>query len=613
MDNIDIRDEIVYDNKFFHVLLMTAYDLDYKRVAYKHQLILAEAILNHESFLAGYSKPLIKPITFHRMYFTKYEDAKRLNPCTASVVLDSKKGKNRRRYVEMLSEQYPSFLHECYRQATRIHGLTENTATICTSMENYAKATYPDDDIRGQLKMTHYHFWKFFYMHGGKLKKPVTKPRLTKEHVDNRLKFANKWIKKYSQEEGVYVAFLDEKWFYTCSRRKKMKILPRASFETEEESFIAKPKLRSRRFPCKVMFLGVICPPVDGKTNGRILLKRVSQKVKSKRQSYNQNFVCHFVINHRLKGGEWKSLFPKNGNISVDSFISLIQDNYDIDDDIATDLCFVYKSFSITKKTGEAKPKLVKLSCSDAGPVLKGRKIKCKKEDGSVYERDLKLNDIELRVNPQKGRFVEKDITCDSNFMMDHIREIGKSIRDAYSFLPSTQIIHLFMDNAGGHGKTVIKQQYEKLLKEEFCISIEWQVPNSPETNMLDLGVWVALQSLVEKLHKGKVMNSHELSKSVMSSFAEISDHILTRVYDRWRLVMHLIISGKGTNEVVESHRGLKKPLIIAELPTVPDAEAKKGYTYDYDSCDYNSDDSDVDDIDLGESATTLEMAFDCT
>ena len=39
------------------------------------------------------------------MYFTKYEDAKRLNPSTASVVLDSKKGINRRRYVEALNEK----------------------------------------------------------------------------------------------------------------------------------------------------------------------------------------------------------------------------------------------------------------------------------------------------------------------------------------------------------------------------------------------------------------------------------------------------------------------------------------------------------------------------
>ena len=66
MDNIDILDEIVYDsNKFFKVLLMTAYDLGYKRMTYKQQFIVAEAILNRKSFLAGHSKSLIKPTTFH--------------------------------------------------------------------------------------------------------------------------------------------------------------------------------------------------------------------------------------------------------------------------------------------------------------------------------------------------------------------------------------------------------------------------------------------------------------------------------------------------------------------------------------------------------------------
>ena len=64
--------------------------------------------------------------------------------------------------------------------------------------------------------------------------------------------------------------------------KKKMKKLPRTTFESEEDTFVTKPNLRSQRFPCKVTFLGVICPPVDGHTHGRILLNPDGKSVQIK-------------------------------------------------------------------------------------------------------------------------------------------------------------------------------------------------------------------------------------------------------------------------------------------------------------------------------------------
>ena len=259
MPDIIIRDDKTYTTKFYNVMMMTAYDLGYRSLCKAEQLKLAHAILIRESFIAGYSNPLITPETFHRLVFVKFENEKRQNPQNALHVLDSKRGMNRVSYVEKLTRLFPEFLHECFRHAARVCGLAETTKTLCTSMEAYATDTYPDCDIRGKLKMSKHHFWKFFYLHSGKLKQPITKPRLTREHVQKRLAFAHKWIEKL-QQGGIYVCFLDEKWFYTSSRRKKLKMLPRAMFETEQQSFTAKPKLRSRRFPVKVMFMGLICP-----------------------------------------------------------------------------------------------------------------------------------------------------------------------------------------------------------------------------------------------------------------------------------------------------------------------------------------------------------------
>ena len=308
-----------------------------------------------------------------------------------------------------------------------------------------------------------------------------------------------------------------------------MRILPKADFESDDDAFIPKPKLRSRRYPCKVMFMGLVCPPIkkaetgEVLADGKILLKRVSEQVQQKRSSYHQHFIASYETNHMLKNHKWRELYLKDGpKLTVAEFLAMIAKHYNLDEDIASDLVFVYHTCSQARSTGKVTKKLVKLCLEETKPVLENRRIRYEISDNEVGERRLKLSDLTLKVNPQKGRIVEKDITCDSDFMMAYIREVGKAIRNTYSFVPPAHPINLFMDNAGGHGKTEIKREYERILSEEFGVLIEWQVPNSPETNMLDLGVWMALQSKVEFIHKGKVIQSNELSNSVHQAFSEI-------------------------------------------------------------------------------------------
>ena len=105
-------------------------------------------------------------------------------------------------------------------------------------------------------------------------------------------------------------------------------------------------------------------------------------------------------------------------------------------------------------------------------------------------------------------------------------------------------------------------------MKSEFNMQIEWQVPQSPKTNMLDLGVWMSLQSYVEKNHRDKVMQSNELAKSVMLGFSQIPTDVLERVHDRRKLVLRLIYAGKGRNDLVEKHRGKKEE--TDDLPSIP-------------------------------------------
>ena len=90
--------------------------------------------------------------------------------------------------------------------------------------------------------------------------------------------------------------------------------------------------------------------------------------------------------------------------------------------------------------------------------------------------------------------------------MLSHIFEIGKAIRKSFHWVEKKVPIYLIIANAGGHGTNDAKERYVKILKDYYNIVIKWQVPNSPELNILDLGVWMSVQSKVEEIHKTKVM-----------------------------------------------------------------------------------------------------------
>ena len=111
-----------------------------------------------------------------------------------------------------------------------------------------------------------------------------------------------------------------------------------------------------------------------------------------------------------------------------------------------------------------------------------------------------------------------KDTNCDSEFMRSITDEIGASIHKAFNWVPISNPIHLFTDNAGGHGTELAKLEYMDILKSEYNVEICWQVSNSPETNILDLGVWCLLQSLVEHLHRLKRMNEEALARNVLEA-----------------------------------------------------------------------------------------------
>jgi len=56
----------------------------------------------------------------------------------------------------------------------------------------------------------------------------------------------------------IYVCYVDKKFFYVTSRINKIKKLPLGGYEQEGDDKVLLPKMISRRFPIKLMCIGVV-------------------------------------------------------------------------------------------------------------------------------------------------------------------------------------------------------------------------------------------------------------------------------------------------------------------------------------------------------------------
>ena len=150
-----------------------------------------------------------------------------------------------------------------------------------------------------------------------------------------------------------------------------------------------------------------------------------------------------------------------------------------------------------------------------------------------VLEAD-RLDDYTLMVRNLSGNERTVDIICDSDFRESVMSNVGKAICEAYDWVPQTIPIYLYMDNVGGHGRKDVVIAYVATLTNDFNVIICHQRPRSPATNILDLGVWMALQNVVEKLHFRQRTEVEALcSRTVDDTWKELESIKLENVYGR--------------------------------------------------------------------------------
>ena len=117
--------------------------------------------------------------------------------------------------------------------------------------------------------------------------------------------------------------------------------------------------------------------------------------------------------------------------------------------------------------------------------------------------------------------------------------------------------VYLFIDGAGGHGTNEAINEFEKNLMIDFKIKLVFQVPRTLYSNVLDLGIWCGLQATVEKTHYMRCCAVEALVRSVYETWekGELNE-VITKVFNRLKIVLVLIIECDGGNELVKTKRG---------------------------------------------------------
>lgn len=474
-------------------------------------------------------------------------------------------------YMDSIDQAEPGYLHELFRHAQRVSGSLATFSELAAMMNDKSAVI---GEGRPTISISRRQLATWFKRQHGKERSPIEKPMLTDEHKRNRVRWALEHFSKIERTDTP-IAFLDEKWFYTTNRRRRLKVLPQGESEQNAPDAVAVPKIRSRRYPVKVMYLGVVARPQDEHDfDGRVFLKRVSRPKVQGRASRNKSFSVDVLLNEALKDGSesWHLLYTDG--ITIDELAARVVDNYDLDEYVASRLEFSYVSHT----TGGNEKRIV-LNGTDS---ISGTRI-----DSNGDEQLLELDDVELFVAVQQGDVVDEDVSCDSTFMLDVIPKIGEALRKSYHWVPPEEKVFLVMDNAGGHGTDEAKSQYvEELTK--FNVEIIWQVPRSPETNMLDLGIWMSIQTAVMKAHRLRRCQDHALARSVEDAWnSYLSKDAFINVHGRLKVVLRCIVDDNGGNNLVESKRGkLFRDATIIDLTN--DEDTVNGGEHEADNDDNN-------------------------
>jgi hypothetical protein len=136
--------------------------------------------------------------------------------------------------------------------------------------------------------------------------------------------------------------------------------------------------------------------------------------------------------------------------------------------------------------------------------------------------------------------------------MLQHMNRVVAEICCCTPWIPQDCLINLILDNSGGHGTRAVKEQYTRQLLENNNMIIKRQLPRSPELNVLDLGLWMSLQSVVGKKQREQRRTTDALAVSVQEAWKDLPVASINKIFSRIPIVCELIVVDGGDNLRVE-------------------------------------------------------------
>ena len=176
---------------------------------------------------------------------------------------------------QKIENGYPSCVRQLCRAAVKNLTSTASFAELAEEI-NCLSRKIEHAQGRPSIDLNQYHLRTWFKAEGGKEKSIVERPIITQERKIKRVRWSEQ--RKRDLQAGQTFVFLDEKWFYMRSRRKKAKALPWVEGEDISYARPAPRRISSRRHASKIMYMGVVAAPVhEHDFDGKIALIRVSE------------------------------------------------------------------------------------------------------------------------------------------------------------------------------------------------------------------------------------------------------------------------------------------------------------------------------------------------
>ena len=186
--------------------------------------------------------------TWGKRLVAAYQSGSDTNPLANRI-------KGRVAYVDKFNAEHGiGSVRRLYRYAEKTVGAQANYEELAKVMNEKAAV-----DGMGETKFKAHNVRAWFIKQRGTTKSPKEKPYLTEDQKTKRKEWCEEQ-KREMADRGMdfYACFLDEKWFYTTSRRRRIKYLPAGEGENPADVRPYIPTTVSRRNVEKVrQFFGV--------------------------------------------------------------------------------------------------------------------------------------------------------------------------------------------------------------------------------------------------------------------------------------------------------------------------------------------------------------------